>query len=68
MNAGGQFVTGRYGRIPILRDLKLSQSMLYRQSKALRRRWMVERFRVAEDTRACGEESPEWGRLVCSSV
>ena len=62
LNAGGQFVTGRYGRIPIVRDFLLANSMLYRQSTALRRRWMVERFRAWEDAHKRGEESPPWGR------
>ena len=59
LNAGGLFVTGRYGKIPLVRDLQLAQSLLYRQSTALRRRWMVERFQAWE--RATGEKPP-WGR------
>lgn len=37
----------RYGHVPLVRDLQLAQSLLYRQSTALRGRWMVERFRAA---------------------
>ena len=48
MNAGGIFVTGQLGRIPIVRDLSRSNSLLYRQSTALRTRWMVDRFRAFE--------------------
>lgn len=62
INAGGLFVTGTYGRIPLIRDLQLAQSSLYRQSTALRRRWMVERFKAWEDARAKNEPAPEWGR------
>lgn len=67
LNAGGVFVTGQYGPVPVLRDLQLANSLLYRQSTALRRRQMVERFKAyeaVEDT-ATGvmkEEPPVWGR------
>jgi NTE family protein len=44
LNAGGVFVTGRLGRIPVVRELARANSLLYRQSTALRTRWMVERF------------------------
>lgn len=62
LNAGGLFVTGRYGSIPVIRNVQLAQSMLYRQSTALRRRMMVDRFRAWEAARAGGEDPPEWGR------
>ncbi|MDQ3974609.1 MAG: patatin-like phospholipase family protein, partial [Actinomycetota bacterium] len=62
LNAGGLFVTGRYGRVPLVRDLQLAQSLLYRQSTALRRRWMVERFRAWEAARDAGQPPPDWGR------
>lgn len=62
INAGGLFVTGTYGRIPLIRDLQLAQSLLYRQSTALRRRWMVERFKAWEAAHAAGTPVPEWGR------
>lgn len=62
LNAGGLFVTGRYGRIPLIRDLQLAQSLLYRQSTALRRRAMVDRFQAWEAARERSEEPPEWSR------
>lgn len=62
VNAGGLFVTGTYGRLPLVRDLQLAQSLLYRQSTALRRRWMVERFKAWEAADAAGAPIPEWGR------
>ena len=49
INAGGLFRTGRYGGIPVLRDLTRAEALLYRQSTALRRQQMVERFRAWED-------------------
>jgi NTE family protein len=62
INAGGLFVTGQYGRVPLVRDLQLAQSLLYRQSTAQRRRWMVERFKAWEAAHAAGDPIPEWGR------
>jgi NTE family protein len=62
LNAGGLFVTGRYGRIPLIRDLTLAQSLLYRQSTALRRRAMVERFQAREQAIRDGGKPPEWSR------
>lgn len=62
VNAGGLFVTGTYGRIPLVRDLQLAQSLLYRQSTALRRRWMVDQFQAWEEAKAAGRPIPEWGR------
>lgn len=62
INAGGLFITGSYGRVPLVRDLQLAQALLYRQSTALRRRWMVERFRAFEAAVAAGEPVPDWGR------
>jgi NTE family protein len=44
LNAGGVFVTGGYGKIPLVRDLARANSLLYRQSTSLRTRWMVDRF------------------------
>jgi NTE family protein len=65
MNSGGVFVTGRWGGVPIVRDLARSNSLLYRQSTGLRTRWMVDRFRALEthvqDPTDKGPE-PEWGR------
>jgi NTE family protein len=63
LNAGGLFRTGtRFGRIPFVRDLSRSNSLLYRQSTALRRRELVERFRAWEDGRKLNVEPPSWAR------
>jgi hypothetical protein len=63
LNAGGLFRTGmRFGRIPFVRDLSRSNSLLYRQSTALRRRELVDRFRAWEDAGELGLEPPSWGR------
>lgn len=61
LNAGGVFVTGKYGRIPFIRDLARSNSLLYRQSTGLRTRWMVERFKAWEQTPA-GDDPPKGAR------
>lgn len=50
LNAGGVFVTGGFGKVPIVRDLARANSLLYRQSTALRTRWMVRRFEARRDT------------------
>jgi NTE family protein len=63
VNAGGVFRTGRYGGVPIIRDLQRANGLLYRQSTALRMRTMVERFKAWEEARAKGEPPPPWGRL-----
>ncbi len=39
---------GRFGGLPIIKDLQRADSMLYRQSTSLRTRWMVERFEAYE--------------------
>ena len=62
MNAGGVFVTGRWGWVPIIRDLARANSTLYRQSTGLRTRLMVERFKASEAATAKGEAPPIWGR------
>lgn len=62
LNAGGVFVTGRFGTLPIIRDLARSNSLLYRQSTALRTRWMVDRFHAAELARKNNSPIPGWGR------
>lgn len=62
MNAGGVFVTGRWGGIPIIRDLARANSLLYRQSTGLRTRWMVDRFKASELANKQGLPSPSWGR------
>jgi NTE family protein len=48
LNAGGLFRTGKYGGVPIVRDLQRANSLLYRQSTGLRFRDMVARFRAYE--------------------
>jgi len=63
INAGGVFRTGVYGGIPLIRDLQRANSLLYRQSTALRMRAMVERFQATEQARERGEPPPPWGRL-----
>jgi NTE family protein len=62
MNAGGVFVTGRWGGIPIIRDLARANSLLYRQSTGLRTRWMVDRFKASELANTQGLPAPSWGR------
>jgi NTE family protein len=62
MNAGGLFRTGAYGGIPVVRDLQRANSLLYRQSTALRRRDLVERFRAWEQGAEAGRPIPSWGR------
>ena len=61
LNAGGVFVTGKYGSVPLIRDLARANSLLYRQSTGLRTRWMVERFKAWESTPA-GDEPPKGAR------
>lgn len=62
MNAGGVFVTGRLGRVPIIRDLARANSLLYRQSTGLRTRWLVERFKAHEAAIRAGHAPPIWAR------
>ncbi|NBM20966.1 patatin-like phospholipase family protein, partial [Streptomyces sp. GC420] len=52
LNAGGLLRPGMYGRVPVVRDLARANSLLYRQSTALRTRAIVERFQRG---RPCGE-------------
>lgn len=47
MNAGGLLRPGAYGKIPLVKELARANSLLYRQSTALRTRWMVARFEQA---------------------
>jgi NTE family protein len=61
MNAGGIFVTGGWGGVPIVRDLARANSLLYRQSTGLRTRWMVDRFKAFEAA-GNGDTPPAWGR------
>ncbi len=63
LNAGGVFRTGLYGGIPIIKDLQRANSLLYRQSTALRMRSMVERFQATEEATHEGRPPPTWGRL-----
>jgi len=67
MNAGGVFVTGRWGGVPIIRDLARSNSLLYRQSTGLRTRWMVDRFKAleaaAKEPAGLSLPAPKWGRM-----
>lgn len=60
LNAGGVFRTGTYGRIPLVRDLMRTNSLLYRQTIALRMRTMVERFQAWEQ--APEGAKPRWAR------
>jgi NTE family protein len=62
LSAGGLFHTGRFGGLPFIRNLLRANSLLYRQSTALRRREMVDRFQAFERARAQGQPAPEWGR------
>ena len=48
LNSGGVFRTGGFGSLPVVRDLMRSESLLYRQSTALRTRSLVERFKLWE--------------------
>lgn len=55
LNSGGLLRPGTYGGIPIVRDLARANSLLYRQSTALRTRLIVERFQRG---RAVGRDEP----------
>jgi NTE family protein len=48
LNSGGLLRPGAYGKIPLVKELARSNSLLYRQSTALRTRSMVERFERAQ--------------------
>ncbi len=61
LNAGGVFVTGGYGKIPFVRELSRANGLLYRQSTALRSRWMIDRFQAWERT-PNGENPPDSAR------
>jgi NTE family protein len=61
MNAGGLLRPGGYGRIPLVRELARANSLLYRQSTALRTRMMVASFKRARDL-ALDAELPEGAR------
>lgn len=63
INAGGLFYVRRgYGWIPVIRDFLRINSILYRQSTALRRREMVDRFQAWERAHAEGVKPPSWAR------
>jgi NTE family protein len=62
LNAGGTFRTGSFGWLPLVRDLKRVNSLLYRQTIALRERDMVDRFKAWEQARRAGQTPPSWGR------
>ncbi len=60
LSAGGVFRTGWGGlldHVPVLKDLKRAEALLYRQSTALRTRNMVERFKAWT-----GEAPPTYAR------
>lgn len=59
IDSGGIFVPGRFGGLPVIKDLQRANSMLYRQSTGLRTRWMIERFEAFE--RAPDPSSPPVG-------
>jgi NTE family protein len=56
INAGGVLTVGSGGSLPIVGDLQRSNSLLYRQSTALRTRWMVDRFERYRAAVAAGQE------------
>jgi NTE family protein len=63
INAGGLFYVRRgYGWIPVIRDFLRINSILYRQSTALRRREMVDRFKAWETAHRQGTPQPPWAR------
>ena len=63
LNAGGLFyVKRRYGWIPLVKDFLRLNSVLYRQSTALRRHEMVDRFRAWEDAEHNHAAKPAWAR------
>jgi NTE family protein len=64
LNAGGVFVTGGYGKVPLVRDLARSNSLLYRQSTAVRTRWMVNRFQAWSAAPPGGERPDDARRGV----
>jgi NTE family protein len=63
LNAGGLFRTGAYKGLPLVRDLQRANSLLYRQSTALRFRDTVARFQSHERARAEGREPPPEARM-----
>ncbi|HEX6150361.1 patatin-like phospholipase family protein [Nocardioides sp.] len=61
LNAGGLLRPGAYGRIPLVRELARANSLLYRQSTALRTSSMVERFERGAEV-PTGEPLPKGAR------
>jgi NTE family protein len=64
LSAGGLFRTGWGGllsHVPVVKDLKRAEALLYRQSTALRTRNMVERFKAWEQTPS-GQQPPAFAR------
>jgi NTE family protein len=61
LNAGGLLRPGAYGKVPLVRDLARANSLLYRQSTALRTRAMVQQFERARRTPA-GQPLPPGAR------
>jgi NTE family protein len=62
VNAGGTFQVGRLGRLPLVRDLRRANAILYKQSTGLRREFMVDRFQAWEQASANGQPPPSFGR------
>jgi NTE family protein len=62
VNAGGLFHTGRFGGLPFIRNLVRVNSLLYRQSTALRQREMISRFQAFEQAKKQNQAPPDWGR------
>lgn len=61
LNSGGLLRPGAYGKVPLVRELARSNSLLYRQSTSLRTRWMVDRFQSGADV-PMGEPLPVGAR------
>lgn len=64
LNAGGLLRPGLYGHVPVVRDLARANSLLYRQSTALRTRAIVERFQRGQTVPGDEELSPGTRRGV----
>jgi NTE family protein len=62
VNAGGTFRVGRLARVPVVRDLQRTNSILYKQSTGLRRQFMVDRFQAWEQAVADKQTPPSFGR------
>jgi NTE family protein len=65
VSAGGVLRTGMTGLVshaPIVRDLRRSSELLYRQATALRVRTMIERFQAWEKAKSNGQVPPDFAR------